>query len=127
MGWYVGLNAASASGVNAQSLPLALAAAFAAMVGILLPSSVVTYYATHWLHVQRERLAVRAFKSGMAPLVVGLLISTGWLLALSQQQSHPGWPLAALTLLSGLAVWKTRIHLLILLALGALAGGLGWV
>jgi chromate transporter len=127
MGWYVGLNAASAGTLDASSIQTALWAAFFAMVGILLPCSVLTYFATHWLYTQRERLTVRAFKSGMAPVVVGLLISTGWLLAQNQQLTHPGWPLAALALLSAVAVWKTKLHLMILLGLGALAGAMGWV
>jgi chromate transporter len=37
------------------------------------------------------------------------------------------WRLLLLTLLAALVVWKTKVHLLWLLAAGALLGWLGWV
>jgi chromate transporter len=75
----------------------------------------------------RQLRAVRAFKAGMAPIVIALLIATGWLLTSAQSHGLRDWPLAALTAVCALIVWKTRTHLLVLLAVGALLGGLGWV
>ena len=40
---------------------------------MMLPSSVLTYFATRWLHHNRGLRSVRAFKQGMAPIVIGLL------------------------------------------------------
>src|SRR5206468_12094510 len=71
MGWNVGLNA---GGLGAALLGMLLC-----LGGIILPTSLVVYFAAHWIHRNRDLRAVRAFKQGMAPLVVALLLSTGWI------------------------------------------------
>ena len=73
LGWNVGLNA---GGMLAGSAGIAVT-----MLGIMIPSSTLTYVTTQWSHTNRELRAVRAFKQGMAPIVVALLIATGWILA----------------------------------------------
>jgi chromate transporter len=73
LGWNVGINA---GGVATACLGLVLA-----MVGILLPSATLTYLAAQWGHRNRELRGVRAFKQGMAPIVIALLVATGWVLA----------------------------------------------
>jgi chromate transporter len=93
------------------------------MTGIMLPSTTLTYLASQWLHRNRQRRGVRAFKQGMAPVVVGLLVSTGIILATANAQTASDWPLWALSAAAGLVIWRTRIHLLWLLAAGA---ALGW-
>jgi chromate transporter len=85
------------------------------------------YTATRWAHQHREKLGIRAFKSGMAPIVIALLLSTSWLLTLAHNQPARDWPLYALTALTALVVWRTQVHMLWLIGLGALLGGLGWV
>ena len=80
MGWNVGLNAGGGPSGGWHAYALALLGMAVTMAGMLLPSSVLTYSATRWAHKNRELRAVRAFKTGMAPLVVALLIATGWLL-----------------------------------------------
>ena len=97
------------------------------MVAIMLPSSVLTYTATRWAHHNRELRAVRAFKTGMAPIVIALLIATGWLLSVAHNQPARDWPLWLLTLASILLVWRTRIHMLWLIGAGALLGAFGLV
>ncbi len=126
MGWNIGLNAGSQAALWLQGA-LALMGVLIAMLGIMLPSSILTYTATRWAHQHREKRGIRAFKAGMAPIVIALLMATGWLLTVSHD--HPGtdWPLYVLTLVSTLVVWRTRIHLLWLIGLGAVLGGLGWV
>jgi len=126
MGWNVGLNASQGTAWWMQGA-WALTGVCVAMLGIMLPSSILTYTATRWAHQHREMLAIRAFKSGMAPIVIALLMATGWLLTVSHDQPAKDWPLYALTLLTTLVVWRTRIHMLWLIGLGALLGGLGWV
>jgi chromate transporter len=32
-----------------------------------------------------------------------------------------------LTIAAAVLVWRTRLHLLVMIAIGAIAGGLGWV
>ena len=119
MGWNVGLNAGSHW--------LGLLGVFLAMLGILLPSSTLTYVAARWGHRNRERRSVRAFKAGMAPVVVALLVATGWVMTTGLSKGPQAWPLWCLTAASAVLVWRTKIHLLWLLGTGALLGALGWV
>ena len=119
MGWNVGLNA---GGYATAALGLTVT-----MVGVLLPSSTLTYFSAQWGHRNRHRRSVRAFKAGMAPIVVALLIATGWVLAGSQGAAAQNWRLWLLTAVVAVLVWRTRLHLLWLLGAGALLGGLGWV
>ncbi len=111
MGWNVGLNAGS---MAAAFLGVAVT-----MLGILIPSTVLTYVAAQWGHRNRELRVVRAFKQGMAPIVIALLLSTGWILA---SGAGSAWPLWMVSLVSAVLIWRTRIHLLWLLAAGAMFG-----
>jgi chromate transporter len=124
-GWQVGLNAAASSGL--PSWASALLGVTLAMVGTLLPSTILTFSVARWGHRNRERRLVRAFKQGMAPLVIGILLATGVILATSQGTSPDHWPLWLLTAVTALLVWRTRIHLLWLLGAGGVLGGMGWV
>ena len=124
-GWQVGLNAAASSGM--PSWASALLGVTLTMVGTLLPSTILTFSVARWGHRNRERRVVRAFKQGMAPLVVGILLATGVILATTQGTSTDHWPLWLLAAVTALLVWRTRIHLLWLLGAGAVLGGLGWV
>jgi chromate transporter len=63
----------------------------------------------------------------MAPIVVGLMIATAWLLSAAHTDPRRDAALWALTALAALVLWRTRIHLLWLLAAGALLGALGLV
>ena len=124
LGWNVGINTggAGAAGWASGALGMALS-----MVGIMLPSTTLTWLATRWGHRNRERRSVRAFKQGMAPVVIGLLLATAWLLSSAHGNPATDWPLWLLTLVCTLLVWRTRLHLLWLLGAGALLGALGWV
>lgn len=119
LGWNVGLNA---GGVLAG-----LAGVVIAMTGILIPSTTLTYFAASWGHRNRDFRAVRAFKQGMAPIVVALLIATGWILATANGGSTKDWPLWLVTAVTALMVWRTKIHMLWLLGAGAMLGYLGWL
>ena len=125
LGWNVGLNAGGGSGPQAWTLG-ALGVTIS-MVGILLPSSLLTWQASRWGQRNRDKRGVRAFKQGMAPLVIGLLLATGWLLGSASGQWQKDWKLWLLSLVCTLMVWRTRIHLLWLLGGGALLGALHWV
>lgn len=127
MGWNVGLNAGGGLGAGPTAWALALLGVGVTMTGILLPSSVLTYTATRWAHKNRELRGVRAFKTGMAPIVVALLVATGWLLISARNVPSRDWPLWLLTAAATLLVWRTKIHLLWLIGAGALLGALGWV
>ncbi|MEY4733066.1 MAG: putative chromate transport protein [Pseudomonadota bacterium] len=127
MGYNVGLNAGEGLGGGAISVGLTALGVVVPMLGIMLPSSILTYTATRWAHQHREKIGIRAFKSGMAPIVIALLLATAWLLTLSHNQPARDWPLYVLTGLTTLVVWRTKVHMLWLIGLGAVLGGLGWV
>jgi len=119
LGWNVGL--------NAGGMLMGLMGISITMLGILTPSTTLTYLAAQWGHRNRELRAVRAFKQGMAPIVVALLIATGWVLTTANGSDMKNWPLWLLTGLTALMVWRTKIHLLWLLGAGALLGWFGLV
>jgi chromate transporter len=105
----------------------ALLAMGVSLLGILIPSTTLTLLVTRWAHRNRELRILRAFKQGMAPVVIALLLATVWLLSAVHDDPATDWPLWLLSVVAGLLVWKTRIHLLWLLGAGALLGGMGWV
>ncbi len=119
MGWNVGL--------NAGGMLTGLLGVLTAMLGILIPSTTLTYLAAQWGHRNRELRGVRAFKQGMAPIVVALLIATGWILAQSNGPELKNWPIWLVTALTALIVWRSKVHLLWLLGAGALLGWFGLV
>ena len=124
LGWNVGINAGGAGPAGWASGALGMVLS---MVGIMLPSTTLTWLATRWGHRNRERRGVRAFKQGMAPVVIGLLLATAWLLGSAHGNPATDWALWLLTAVCALLVWRTRLHLLWLLGAGALLGALGWV
>ncbi|HWP13511.1 MAG TPA: chromate transporter [Ramlibacter sp.] len=119
LGWNVGL--------NAGGLPFALLGLSIAMVGIMLPSTTLTYLAARWSHENRELRAVRAFKQGMTPIVIALLIATGWILATGSRYAVSDWPVWLIAIVSTVIVWRTKLHLLWLLGAGAALGWMGWL
>ncbi|WP_313705278.1 chromate transporter [Massilia sp.] len=119
MGWQVGMNAGSTA---AAFLGVATT-----MIGIMLPSTVFTYQVAQWGHRNRELRAVRAFKQGMAPVVIAMLLSTAWILASSGARGGADWPLWLLAAASCVVVWRTNIHLLWVLGTGAVLGAFGLV
>ena len=127
MGWNVGLNAGAGLGGSGLSAALAAMGVLVAMLGIMLPSSILTYTATRWAHQHRDNIGIRAFKAGMAPIVIALLLATAWLLTAVHNQPARDWPLYVLTTATLLLVWRTKVHMLWLIGAGALLGAPGWV
>lgn len=100
-----------------------LLGALATLGGIMLPSTTLALAAARWSHARREERRVQAFKAGMAPIVIALMFATTWILS----ADVPGWRHVALVVAAAVLVWRTRIHLLVLVVAGALLGALGWV
>jgi chromate transporter len=119
LGWNVGL--------NSGSFATGLLGVLVTMVGIMLPSTTLTYLAARWGHRNRDLRAVRAFKLGMAPIVIALLVATGWVLASANSNPAQDWRLWLLTMATTLIIWRVKIHLLWLLGAGALLGWFGLV
>jgi chromate transporter len=119
LGWNVGL--------NAGGLPTALLGMALTMIGIMIPSTTLTYLASRWGHENRELRAVRAFKQGLTPIVIALLVATGWILATGSTYEVRHWPIWLIAIVSTILVWRTKLHLLWLLGAGAAIGWMGWV
>ena len=101
-----------------------LAGVACTMLGSLLPSTALALLATRWGTRRRELLAVRAFKAGMAPLTIGMLLATGWVLT----EPLRGFPATAVLVAVAVAFMiYTKRSPLWPIALGALAGALGWL
>jgi chromate transporter len=101
-----------------------LPGAFAALVGILLPSSALALAASRWGHKRRETRAVRAFVAGMAPVTIGLLIAAGTVLAQPFAARPAAWVLIGATVVVS-ARWK--VNPVWLIAVGAAVGAAGLV
>jgi chromate transporter len=119
MGWHVG--------INTGSVAMGLFGVLVTMLGIMLPSTTLTYMAAQWGHRNRSLRAVRAFKQGLAPIVIALLIATGWVLTSVHNNLAKDWRLWLLTAVAALVIWRTRLHLLWMLGAGALLGWFGLV
>lgn len=94
------------------------------LLGIMLPSTTLALWATRWGARRRATRGVRAFTSGMAPITIGLLLATGWVLA------TPSRGQAGLLLLVALTVavmLRTRRGPIWMVGAGMVAGALGWV
>lgn len=99
-----------------------LAGAAATMLGIMGPSSVIALTLGRWRRRRADALGVRAFTAGFTPLTLGLLLSTGWLLA-APAHERPG--AIALAIGTVVVMARTKVSPLWLIGVGAVAGALG--
>ena len=126
--------AQAAPGPNVLFVPVlgfqvaGLAGAAAALLGILLPSTLLSLGVSRWGATRRETPVVRAFTAGLAPVTVGLTFAAGWLLALPFI-GDPAHRLGALALIAftALVTLKTKLAPMWMIAVGAAAGSLGLV
>jgi chromate transporter len=89
------------------------------MLGILLPSTTLALAAARWGEARRTTRGVQAFVNGMAPLTVGLVLSTGWILG---APARTAWPLAVLALATTALSVRAKLSPLWLIAAGGLVG-----
>ncbi len=118
-GWHVG--------INTGSMFAALFGSLLTMVGLFLPNAMLAYVGGSWVHRHRDMRIVRAFKAGMGPIVISLLIATGWIMASTHNDIARDWKLWLVMVAAVLLVWRTQFPLLGLLMAGAVLGGLGWI
>lgn len=101
-----------------------MAGAMVSLLGMLLPSTTLAIFASRWGSRRREQRGVRAFVAGMAPITVGLILSTGGVLAVPMAGIPGAWVLIAATVALSL---KTRLSPVWLIGGGAIAGAAGLV
>jgi chromate transporter len=101
-----------------------LAGAFATMMGIMLPSTTLALWATRWGRARQDARGVRAFTTGMAPITLGLILATGWLLA---EPARGHWQSLLLLAVTVLVMVTTKISPLWMIGVGAVLGMLGLI
>ncbi|WP_020200818.1 MULTISPECIES: chromate transporter [Cupriavidus] len=100
------------------------AGAIAGMIAICGPSSLIALGFEYFAGRAPQARWPGLIRRGLATLTIGLLCSSGWVLAASVDHR---WSAVAVTLLTIFLMLKTRVHPLMLVALGAGAGLLGLV
>jgi chromate transporter len=101
-----------------------LAGAVVATLGMVIPSSVLTFYADRLLWRAAGAAAWREIvDNALAPLTVGLIAASGVLVA----SANPNVGALLLTAACALIGWRTKVHPLWLIAAGAIAGMAGAV
>ena len=98
-----------------------LAGLLAAMVGIMGPSSILSLWLGRYRQRRAESRGMRAFTAGLAPLTLGLLLATGWLLTAPTRHQPVAVALVVATV--ALSV-RSKLSPIWLIALGALVGAL---
>lgn len=102
--------------------------AAAALVGILLPSTLLSLTVSRWGARRRDTLAVRAFTTGLAPVTVALMFIAAWVLAQPFMQNEARLLGASgLIALTVLATLRTTIAPIWLIAIGGICGLAGWI
>ena len=100
-----------------------LAGVAVTLAGSLLPSTTLALAASRYGERHRGSRAMRAFSTGMAPLTLGLLLATGWVLSAPVRDS---WGAMLLLPFTVLMLVKTKLSPIWLVAVGAAVGALGW-
>jgi chromate transporter len=100
-----------------------LAGVAATLAGSLLPSTTLALAASRYGDKRRDSRAMKAFSAGMAPLTLGLLLATGWVLTSPVRDS---WGALLLVPFTVLMLVKTKLSPVWLVAVGAAVGALGW-
>lgn len=121
-GWHVGIN--STPELYLQPL-LGTLGALISLLGLIIPSTTLTFITARWAQKNKELRIVRAFKQGLAPIVISMLLATCWLLASPERNIQLDWPLLFLAGFIAILTMKTKIHILWMLGMGAILGAMG--
>jgi len=108
-------------GFHVAGLPGALVAAGA----ICLPSCTLAYLVERLWQRFRGTPLRRAVETGLAPITIGLMLATGWLVA--RGAPGTGWTAYAITGATTVLVLVTRVNPLLLFAAAGVLGLLGLV
>lgn len=96
--------------------------ALATSVGIMLPSSLITFFAHRLRNRYAEHPLTQSLKLGLGPIAIGLVTATGIVLA---KTADDNWLMALLTIATVVIVAKTKLNPMWLFAVGALVGIVG--
>lgn len=127
VGWQVGVNAVGPGASGWVAACLGALGLMVGLLGVLLPSSILTLAFARWCNRHGGWLGIQAFRQGMGPIVVGVLLSGAWLLARADGHWAASGGLWVVSGVCTVLVWRTRLHLLWMLSVGALVGAAGWI
>ena len=99
-----------------------LAGVAATLAGSLLPSTTLALAASRYGDARRDSRGMRAFTAGLAPLTLGLLLATGWILTEPVRHSVGAMLLVPFTVVMML---RTTVSPIWLVATGAAVGAMG--
>jgi chromate transporter len=98
--------------------------ALLATVAVMLPAGALVYFVTKfWEHSARSPIRF-AIEKGFAPLTVGLVLATAYIMGRS---TNHDWRSYLLTVLCTVVFIFTKINPLIVVGIAGLAGFLGWL
>lgn len=94
----------------------------ATFTGTCIPFTLIALYAGRFVRNHAASNGIKAYKAGLAPVAIGLLFATGYLLLQGNLNNYKIllWA-GAVTVI----VWKTKFPLILLIAAGGLLGALG--
>lgn len=98
--------------------------AVVATLAIILPGTLGAVFVTHMSRRNPDAPLGRAIRTGLSPLTIGFVLSSGWVLVQAVNHDWRGWLLTAITVV---LVLRTRFDALWLIGAGALAGIVGLV
>jgi chromate transporter len=93
------------------------------LAGFLLPTTALAYAGLSLVAGRHDGRPGHAFKAAMAPLVVAMMLSSGWILG----TQTAGWLHVALMAIAAALTVFTRMHVLVLIGAGAAIGAFGWL
>jgi chromate transporter len=99
--------------------------AVATTVGLMLPSSLATWWGWRLKRAREDAPLVGAIRLGLSPIAIGLTASAGWVVAAGSNRDDGR--LWLLTAISFVVVMRTRLNMLWLIGAGAVLGALGVV
>lgn len=101
-----------------------LAGAVVAIIAVCLPTCVLAFFASRALAARREARWTRLLQEGMAPITVGLILASGWLISAGAAR---GAVSVAIIVFTAVATLCLPLHPLWWIAAGALLGLAGVV
>jgi chromate transporter len=98
--------------------------ALLATVAVMIPAGALVYFVSRfWEHSAQSKIR-SAVEKGFAPLTVGLVLATAYIMVRS---TNHDWRSYLLTVLCAVVFIFTKINPLIVVGIAGLAGFLGWV
>jgi len=101
-----------------------VAGALLATIAMMLPAGMLVYLVSRVWEKAKESPVRKAIEKGLAPLTVGLILASGWVM--SRAADHD-WRAYILTAVCTALFSTTKINPIILVAAAGLVGYLGWV